>query len=82
MARMLIGASVCAIEFGQSVDTSMGMTPLEGLVMGSRSGDLDPAIVLELQRSGKMTVDEVDDLLNRRSGLKGLSGAGPDMRDS
>ncbi len=75
------GASVCAIEFGQSVDTSMGMTPLEGLVMGSRSGDLDPAIVLELQRSGEMTVDEVDDLLNRRSGLTGLSGAGPDMRD-
>ncbi len=75
------GASVCAIEFGQSVDTSMGMTPLEGLVMGSRSGDLDPAIVLELQRSGDMTVDEVDDLLNRRSGLKGLSGVGSDMRD-
>ena len=49
--------------------------------MGSRSGDLDPAIVLELQRSGDMTVDEVDDLLNRRSGLKGLSGVGSDMRD-
>jgi len=75
------GASVCAIEFGQSVETSMGMTPLEGLVMGTRSGDLDPAIVLELQRSGVMTIDEVDDLLNQQSGLKGLSGCGSDMRD-
>lgn len=75
------GASVCAIEFGESVETSMGMTPLEGLVMGTRSGDLDPAIVLELQRSGAMSVDEVDHFLNEQSGLKGLSGAGSDMRD-
>lgn len=75
------GASVCAIEFGQSVETSMGMTPLEGLVMGTRAGDLDPAIVLELQRSGGMSVAEVDELLNKQSGLKGLSGASSDMRD-
>lgn len=75
------GASVCAIEFGQSVETSMGMTPLEGLVMGTRAGDLDPAIVLELQRSGGFSVDEVDRLLNEQSGLKGLSGIGADMRD-
>jgi len=75
------GASVCAVEFGQSVETSMGMTPLEGLVMGTRSGDLDPAIVLELQRSAGLTVDEVDDLLNKQSGLAGLSGIGSDMRD-
>ena len=75
------GASVCAIEFGQSVETSMGMTPLEGLVMGTRSGDIDPAVVLELQRSGEMSVDEVDDFLNKNGGLKGLSGIGSDMRD-
>ncbi|MGR9092552.1 MAG: acetate/propionate family kinase [Gammaproteobacteria bacterium] len=75
------GASVCAVEFGQSVETSMGMTPLEGLVMGTRSGDLDPAIVLELQRSGGFSIDEVDRLLNEQSGLAGLSGSGGDMRD-
>jgi acetate kinase len=75
------GASVCAVEFGQSVETSMGMTPLEGLVMGTRSGDLDPAIVLELQRNGGFSIDEVDRLLNEQSGLKGLSGIGADMRD-
>ena len=75
------GASVCAVELGQSVETSMGMTPLEGLVMGTRSGDLDPAIVLELQRNGGMTPDEVDTFLNRDGGLRGLSGIGADMRD-
>jgi acetate kinase len=75
------GASVCAIEFGRSVETSMGMTPLEGLVMGTRSGDIDPGIVLHLLREGGMSVDEVDDLLQRHSGLAGLSGAGNDLRD-
>lgn len=75
------GASVCAIEFGQSVETSMGMTPLEGLVMGTRAGDLDPAIVLELQRNGDFSVEETDRLLNERSGLAGLSGIGADMRE-
>lgn len=69
------GASVAAIDGGRSVDTSMGMTPLEGLVMGSRSGDLDPAVVLYLQREGGLSVDEVDSLLNRQSGLKGLAGS-------
>ena len=69
------GASVAAIDGGRSVDTSMGMTPLEGLVMGSRSGDLDPAVVLYLQREGGLSVDEVDSLLNGRSGLKGLAGS-------
>jgi acetate kinase len=69
------GASVAAIDGGRSVDTSMGMTPLEGLVMGSRSGDLDPAVVLYLQRVGGFSVDEVDSLLNRSSGLKGLAGS-------
>lgn len=74
------GASACAVKAGRSVDTSMGMTPLEGLVMGTRSGDLDPAVPLMLQRIAGMSVDEVDALLNRQSGLKGLSGHG-DMRD-
>lgn len=75
------GASACAIEFGHSVDTSMGLTPLEGLVMGTRSGDLDPAIVLELLRDGSRSVDEVDRMLNERSGLLGLSGIGRDLRE-
>lgn len=75
------GASVCAIEYGRSVETSMGMTPLEGLVMGTRSGDLDPGVILHLLREGGYSVDQVDELLNRRSGLAGLSGVGNDLRD-
>lgn len=74
------GASVAAIECGVSVETSMGMTPLEGLVMGTRSGDIDPALPLLLARDG-MTPDQIDDLLNRKSGLAGLSGLGADFRD-
>lgn len=75
------GASICAVEFGRSAETSMGMTPIEGLVMGTRSGDLDPGIILSLIRDKKMSVEEVDDLLNKQSGLNGLSGIGNDMRD-
>lgn len=67
------GASASAIRGGVAVDTSMGLTPLEGLVMGTRSGDIDPAVVFHLHRAG-MTIDEIDDLLNKQSGLKGLSG--------
>ncbi len=74
------GASAAAIHGGRSVDTSMGMTPLEGLVMGTRSGDLDPAVLLYLQRNAGLDVDQLDDLLNRRSGLLGLAGRG-DMRE-
>ena len=74
------GASVSAIEGGASVETSMGMTPLEGLVMGTRAGDLDPAVPLLLAQQG-MSSEELDELLNRRSGLAGLSGIGPDFRD-
>ncbi len=74
------GASVTAIDGGRSIDTSMGMTPLQGLVMGTRSGDLDPAVVVHLHRAAGLSVDEVDALLNRRSGLLGLTGSG-DMRD-
>lgn len=74
------GASACAIAGGRSVDTSMGMTPLEGLVMGTRSGDLDPGLMFHLGREAGLTLDDLDTLLNRRSGLLGLSGRG-DMRD-
>jgi acetate kinase len=74
------GASACAVDGGRSVETSMGMTPLEGLVMGTRSGDLDPAVLLHLQRRAGLDVDGVDDLLNKRSGILGLGGHG-DMRD-
>jgi len=74
------GASVAAIDGGISVETSMGMTPLEGLVMGTRSGDLDPAIPLLLAKDG-MTFDAIEELLNRKSGLAGLSGLGADFRD-
>ena len=68
------GASATAIEQGRSVDTSMGLSPLEGLVMGSRSGDIDPAIVFHLERSAGLSNDEVESMLNRRSGLLGLCG--------
>ena len=74
------GASACAIRGGRSVDTSMGMTPLEGLVMGTRSGDVDPAILIHLQRRAELTPAEVDTLLNKQSGLLGLTGSS-DLRD-
>ncbi|SBT46979.1 acetate/propionate family kinase [Micromonospora auratinigra] len=74
------GASACAVEGGRSVATSMGMSPLEGLVMGTRSGDIDPTIVFHLRREGGLGVDEIDDLLNHRSGLLGLTGVN-DMRE-
>jgi acetate kinase len=74
------GASACAVDRGRSVDTSMGFTPLEGLVMGTRTGDIDPAVPLYLQRKTRIGVDELDDLLNKRSGVLGLSGH-QDMRD-
>lgn len=74
------GASACAVDGGRSVETSMGMTPLEGLVMGTRSGDLDPAVLLHLSRRANLDTDGLDELLNRRSGLLGLAGRG-DMRD-
>ncbi|MEU5759343.1 acetate kinase [Nocardia sp. NPDC047648] len=68
------GASASAIRGGRPVDTSMGLTPLEGLVMGTRSGDLDPGIVAHLARSAHLDIDQIDALLNRDSGIKGLSG--------
>ncbi|MET8910708.1 acetate kinase [Micromonospora sp. NPDC004551] len=74
------GASACAVQGGRSVATSMGMSPLEGLVMGTRSGDLDPTIIFHLRREAGMGVDDIDDLLNHRSGLLGLTGVN-DMRE-
>jgi acetate kinase len=74
------GASVTAIEGGRSVETSMGLTPLEGLVMGTRSGDIDPAALVHLSRRAGLSINELDALLNTRSGLKGLAGRS-DMRD-
>jgi acetate kinase len=75
------GASACAIAGGESIDTSMGFTPLEGLVMGTRSGDVDAAIVEYLARTEGLGTKEIDVILNRRSGLLGLSGRSNDMRD-
>ncbi|NYI06501.1 acetate kinase [Allostreptomyces psammosilenae] len=74
------GASASAVAGGVCVDTSMGLTPLEGLVMGTRSGDIDPAAIFHLHRVGGLAVDEIDDLLNRHSGLLGLCGDN-DMRE-
>ncbi|ACQ81293.1 acetate kinase [Beutenbergia cavernae DSM 12333] len=68
------GASASAVRGGVAVETSMGLTPLEGLVMGTRSGDVDPAVVFHLARNAGMSIDDVDDLLNRRSGIKGFTG--------
>ena len=75
------GCSATAIDRGRSVDTSMGFTPLEGLVMGTRSGDLDPALAGHLMRHEGLTVDEVERLFNERSGLLGVSGLSRDMRE-
>jgi acetate kinase len=68
------GESICAIQNGKSIDTSMGFTPLEGLIMGTRCGDIDPAIVLYLQRTLGYDVSEMDNILNKKSGLKGICG--------
>ncbi|MFI6375054.1 acetate kinase [Streptomyces sp. NPDC050546] len=74
------GASASAVRGGKCVDTSMGLTPLEGLVMGTRSGDMDPAVIFHLMRVGGMSADEIDTLLNKKSGLIGLCGDN-DMRE-
>lgn len=74
------GASASAVVNGKAVDTSMGLTPLEGLVMGTRCGDLDPAVVFHLSRQAGMSTDEIDTLMNKESGLKGMCGSN-DMRE-
>jgi len=75
------GSSMTAVRAGKCVDTSMGLTPLEGLLMGTRSGDLDPAIVIYLMEALQVGPRELDDLLNKQSGMLGVSGVGSDMRD-
>lgn len=75
------GSSISAIKGGQCVETSMGLTPLQGLIMGTRSGDIDPAVVSYLCNKEKMTADEVVNILNKKSGVLGVSGVSSDFRD-
>lgn len=75
------GCSIAAVSGGKSVDTSMGFTPLEGLLMGTRSGDIDPAVVFFLMKKENLGVEDIDDVLNKKSGLLGVSGISNDMRD-
>ena len=75
------GCSLCAIDGGKSVDTTMGFTPLEGLMMGTRSGSVDPGILVHLMRSEKMSGSDIDRVLNHESGLLGVSGVSSDMRE-
>lgn len=75
------GASVCAVQGGKSIDTSMGFTPLEGLAMGTRSGNVDPAIIPFVMEKEGLSLDEVNDLLNKKSGVLGISGVSSDFRD-
>ena len=75
------GASVTAVKNGESVDTSMGLTPLEGLVMGTRSGDMDPAVVTFMMNKENLSAKEIDNIINKKSGLLGVSGISNDMRN-
>jgi len=75
------GSSICAVQGGKSMDTSMGFTPLEGLAMGTRSGDIDPAIIPFIMDKENITFDEVNNMLNKRSGVLGISGLSSDFRD-
>jgi len=75
------GASVCAIKNGKSVDTSMGLTPLAGLAMGTRCGDIDPSVLLFLMEKGNMSIDDMSNYLNKHSGVLGISGVSSDFRD-
>ena len=75
------GASVSAIDRGRSIDTSMGFTPLEGLIMGTRSGDIDPALITYLAREKNLSTEEIDIILNQKSGLLGISGVSSDMQE-
>jgi acetate kinase len=75
------GCSMAAIRHGKSIDTSMGFTPLEGLLMGTRSGDLDPAVVLHIMNKEELSMHEANTMLNKHSGIQGLSGLSSDMRE-
>lgn len=75
------GASITAIEKGKSVDTSMGLTPLQGLIMGTRCGDIDPAIVTFLMEKENLSISQINDVMNKKSGVLGISGVSSDFRD-
>ena len=75
------GSSLCAVQGGKSVDTSMGLTPLAGIPMVTRSGDLDPSVVTYLMKKENMSADEVENVLNKKSGVQGISGLAPDFRE-
>ena len=75
------GSSICAVDGGKSIDTSMGLTPLGGIPMVTRSGDLDPSVVTYLMKKENLTADEVENILNKKSGLVGISGMTPDFRE-
>src|SRR5260370_26499562 len=75
------GCAASAVRAGRCVDTTMGFTPLEGLMMGTRSGSIDPSIVLHVQQHHGLTADQVETALNRESGLLGVSGISGDMRE-
>ena len=75
------GSSICAVEGGKSVDTSMGLTPLAGIPMVTRSGDLDPSVVTFLMKKEKLTPEEIENKLNKESGVQGISGLAPDFRE-
>ncbi|EES89505.1 acetate kinase [Helicobacter canadensis] len=75
------GSSICAVENGKSIDTSMGLTPLEGLVMGTRSGDIDPAVIDYIAQKENLSTKEIMNILNKKSGVLGISGLSSDFRD-
>ena len=75
------GSSICAVDGGKSIDTSMGLTPLGGIPMVTRSGDLDPSVVTYLMKKENLTADEVENILNKKSGVQGISGLAPDFRE-
>ncbi len=75
------GASISAVQNGESVETSMGFTPLEGIAMGTRCGSIDPAIIIYIMQELKLTIDEANDLMNKKSGVLGISGVSSDFRD-
>lgn len=81
LAHLGAGASLAAVHNGKSIDTTMAFTPTAGLVMATRSGDLDPGLLVYLMRSENLNADQIDDLVNRQSGLLGVSEISPDMRD-
>jgi acetate kinase len=81
IAHLGNGASITAVSNGHSVDTSMGLTPTGGIIMGTRSGDLDPGVLLHLRRNANLDIDQLEELLDKRSGLLGISGLSSDMRE-